>query len=187
MSQLDAAVSLVYAELAAAKGDESNVDQRGDVARLAHRKSVFWVGGATHECRPVVLKAVTKDSEDHSAKRGYHRAAAGCYYRSVRPSKQSRSGQSRRAGNEDRVSIRHMHCLQWFCVCTHQGRCQLRGASPTLFREKDVIKRWCAGAQDGRTDDERQSRLAMEASDAWAAAPASSKPPCWLSAISRDC
>lgn len=68
----------MHTELAATEGDEGDVDQRGHVARLAHRDAVLGVFGAAHQRWPVVLEAVSENGEDDRTERRYHRAAAGC-------------------------------------------------------------------------------------------------------------
>ena len=56
------------AELATAKGNESQIDQGSDVACLANCKSVFWILSAAHQRWPVVREAISKERKDDSTK-----------------------------------------------------------------------------------------------------------------------
>lgn len=130
-SQLDAAVPSVYSELAATEGDKGEIDQCGDVARLAHCKSVFGVLGAAHERWPVVREAVAEDGENDGAEHGYERAAA-CYECDrasvVPPHRRKRQGP---------VSIVSELLISMLVIVllmndTYQGRC-LRRVSPSTL------------------------------------------------------
>ncbi len=81
--ELNAAISSMHTELAAAEGNEGYVDQCGDVACCADCDSVFWVFGAAHKRWPVVLEAIAKDGENDSAECGDYRTAAGCIRREI--------------------------------------------------------------------------------------------------------
>ena len=66
------------ADLACAEGDEGEIDDGGNVARVSDGDAIAWVLGASHESGPVVLESIAEDGECGSAKDGHDGTAAGC-------------------------------------------------------------------------------------------------------------